>query len=167
VTLSTICSQVQPPLFDLLPPHPPVTLELTSAAHAQGAASALEDAAALGVLLSSPPSATLETRLTLFQALRLPRLATTQILSSTNQYFTMAGLDQKTAEIRKFYKGPFPPWPECGPFSYPIREFFYEYDVFEQAGKVLEFREEGEVPEGMLEFFGDMEGGGRMRLGRE
>ena len=83
--------------------------------HAQGGVSALEDAGALEVLFDSQRFANtpedMEKRLHLYQTLRLPRSATTQILSSTNPRMTMEGLATKTAEIRKFYSGDLPPWP--------------------------------------------------------
>lgn len=128
--------------------------------YAQGGASAIEDAAALGILLSNiTPTTSLTTRLHLFQQMRIPRSATTQLLSSTNSYISMEGLAEKIAEIRKFYAGPLPPGPECPPFSEPIREFFYGYDAIEEAEKTLKWEgKEGGVPEGELKFFGDVEG---------
>ncbi|KAF2270187.1 FAD/NAD(P)-binding domain-containing protein [Lojkania enalia] len=131
------------------------TVHFMLPSHAQGGCSAIEDAAALEVLFSthsanspSSPSPSpkpfhhtsesLRSRLELYQHLRLPRSATTQILSSTNPHLTMEGLKQKNAEIRKFYAGDLPPWPNgCGPWSQPIREFFYDYDIHQEAEKAL------------------------------
>ncbi|ORY05158.1 hypothetical protein BCR34DRAFT_48489 [Clohesyomyces aquaticus] len=131
--------------------------------HAQGGVSALEDAAALEVLFgssefrSSPAPEVLEKTLQLYSQLRLPRSATTQILSSTNPRMTMEGLASKTEEIRKFYGGELVDWPMgCTSWSEPIREFFYGYDVFEQAEKVMQYRESGLIPEGVLKWFGDV-----------
>ncbi|KAF2187364.1 FAD/NAD(P)-binding domain-containing protein [Zopfia rhizophila CBS 207.26] len=129
--------------------------------HAQGGVSALEDAGALEVLFDSKrftlTPENLENRLKLYQTLRLPRSATTQVLSSTNPRMTMQGLERKTEEIRKFYKGELVDWPlGCASWSPPIREFFYGYDVFEQAERAMEYAETGEVPEGVLKWFGDV-----------
>ncbi|KAF1961722.1 FAD/NAD(P)-binding domain-containing protein [Byssothecium circinans] len=103
---------------------------------------------------------TLAERLALFTALRLPRSATTQILSSTNPRFTMANLDSKTKEIRRFYRGELPDWPlGVGIFSRPVREFFYGYDVFAEAGRAVVWWD-GRGSEGR----GGGEGEGEVRL---
>lgn len=129
--------------------------------HAQGGCSALEDAAALEILLSpstlpSPLSASaLSTRLDLYQNLRLPRSATTQILSSTNPWITMDQVAKKTEEIRKFYGGPLPDWPKgLGPMSAPLREFWYGYDVVREAASAMRFVDTGKLPEGWRWFGG-------------
>ncbi|KAF2107134.1 hypothetical protein BDV96DRAFT_305823 [Lophiotrema nucula] len=138
--------------------------------HAQGGCSSLEDAAALEVLFSpnyskpfSYSEANLEKRLHLFQHLRLPRSATTQILSSLNPQLTMEGLKSKNAEIRKFYKGELPNWPfGTGPWGPVLREFFYDYDVFKETEGALNGwdEESGIVEEGSFRWFGDIDGRG-------
>jgi salicylate hydroxylase len=132
--------------------------------HAQGGCSALEDAGALEVLFATstftslpPSSAELATRLSLYSQLRLPRSATTQILSSANPRMTMEGLAGKREEVRKFYKGDVVDYPlGCTSWSHPIREFWYGYDVLEQAERALEYKDSGVVPEGALKWFGDV-----------
>lgn len=134
--------------------------------HAQGACSALEDAGALEILFAASnftySPANLEKRLNLYQQLRLPRSATTQILSSTNPRFTMEGLAKKTDEIRKFYQGELVDWPMgVTSWSEPIRDFFYGYDVFKEAEKAMEYAEVGALPQGW-KWFGDVKERGRM-----
>ncbi|KAF2634806.1 FAD/NAD(P)-binding domain-containing protein [Massarina eburnea CBS 473.64] len=126
--------------------------------HAQGGCQALEDAGAIECLFATPssPSFTsrsspctftytpqnLANRLNLFKHLRLPRSATAQILSSTNPRFTMANINMKTEEIRKFYTGELPDWPSgAGSFSGPIRDFFYGYDIFKEASRAVEWQD--------------------------
>ncbi|KAJ4298281.1 hypothetical protein N0V90_006181 [Kalmusia sp. IMI 367209] len=119
--------------------------------HAQGGCSALEDAAALEILFSistiSSDQGALAKRLELYQQLRLPRSATTQILSSTNAMLTMEMVEKKTAEIRQFYKGDLIDWPKgLTSWSPPIREFFYGYDAFKEAEEAMKYREDGQLP---------------------
>jgi salicylate hydroxylase len=120
--------------------------------HAQGGCSALEDAAALEVLFNagtiSPDAADLASRLQLYTQLRLPRSATTQILSSTNPWLTMEQVAKKTEEIRQFYKGHLLDWPKgLEPWSSPIREFFYNYDIVGEAEEAMKHRDKGKLPE--------------------
>lgn len=130
--------------------------------HAQGACAALEDAAALEPLFSSPcythSAENLEKRLKLYQALRLPRSATTQILSSTNPKLTMAGLAEKEKEMRQFYKGELVDWPMgCTSWSVPIREFFYNYDILAEADKTVKAEMEGKsLEEAGVRWFGGL-----------
>jgi len=140
--------------------------------HAQGGCQALEDAGALEVLFQAstfdtlpPAKQELEKRLGLYQQLRMPRSATTQILSSTNPMLTMEALEGKTNEIRAFYKGELVDWPlGVRSWSPPIQKFFYGYDVFEQAEKVMVYKDEGKVKEGVLKWFGEVERGERMKF---
>ncbi|KAL5438689.1 hypothetical protein PMIN07_011657 [Paraphaeosphaeria minitans] len=97
--------------------------------HAQGGCSALEDAAAFEILFDAstilPDAGDLAKRLGLYMQLRLPRSATTQILSSTNPWLTMEQVAKKTGEIRQFYQGDLVDWPKgLEPWSAPIRQFF-------------------------------------------
>ncbi|KAF2448372.1 FAD/NAD(P)-binding domain-containing protein [Karstenula rhodostoma CBS 690.94] len=129
--------------------------------HAQGGCAALEDAAALEVLFGastiSPGAADLAKRLELYTQLRLPRSATTQILSSTNPWLTMDQVAKKTEEIRKFYKGDLVDWPKgLEPWSSPIREFFYGYDVVGDAEEAMKYRYSGKLPESW-KWFGEVE----------
>jgi salicylate hydroxylase len=132
--------------------------------HAQGGCAALEDAGALEILFASstfttlPPSAAeLATRLSLYSQLRLPRAATTQIMSSARPGMTMEGLAGKRAEVRKFYKGDVVDYPlGCTTLSEPVQDFWYGYDVFEQAARAMRYKDSGVVPEGVLKWFGDV-----------
>lgn len=140
--------------------------------HAQGGCSALEDAGALEVLFAAPSFDTLppllselSTRLLLYTHLRLPRSATTQILSSTNPRMTMEGLATKKDEIRKFYAGDLVDYPlGCISWSRPVREFWYGYDVFEQGEMAMKYKGDGKVPEGVLRWFGDVRVGEKMEF---
>jgi salicylate hydroxylase len=72
---------------------------------------------------------------------------------------TMEGLAGKQAEIRKFYKGPIVDYPlGCTSWSDQVREFWYRYDIFEQAERAMGFLKEGDVvvPDGGLQWFGDV-----------
>ncbi|KAF1964196.1 FAD/NAD(P)-binding domain-containing protein [Bimuria novae-zelandiae CBS 107.79] len=131
--------------------------------HAQGGCSALEDATALEILFVADTiasdSSSLASRLDLYQQLRLPRSATTQILSSTNPQLTMDKVAEKTEEIRRFYGGHLVDWPKgSGPWSREIREFWYGYDVVGEAEEAMKYRESGRLPEGWRWFGGGREG---------
>jgi len=119
--------------------------------HAQGGSMAIEDAAALEVLLADlKPDGDFRKRLELWEQLRLPRCATTQILS--NAMFYESGL-KKTELVRRYYQGPLfnlaaESWSE------PIREFFYAYDIAAEAEKALRYKDlEGGIPEGGVRYF--------------
>lgn len=126
--------------------------------HAQGGCQGVESAAALGTLFSDLPSnfrpSDLENRLRIFQQLRLPRSAATQILSSLNPQLNQTAKEEKLAEIKRFYQGPLYNI-NAQPWSEPIRDFFYAYDVFEEAERAKQFvgKEDG-IPEGAVEYFG-------------
>jgi salicylate hydroxylase len=110
-------------------------LILTDAAHAQGTAVALEDSAAFEILfrdLEDP--ALVEERLRVFEKVRLPRGALTQILS--NAGMGRHAVPEVEEEIRKFYQGPLPP-PDALPYSAPFRDLFFTYNIFEEARKAL------------------------------
>ncbi|KAF1995474.1 FAD/NAD(P)-binding domain-containing protein, partial [Amniculicola lignicola CBS 123094] len=97
--------------------------------HAQGGAMAVEDAGALEILFDpktyTHSPAALSKRLSTFEKLRLPRTATTQIMSSLNPNLTMEGLERQVGDIRRFYAGELVDWPRgCGPWSEAIREFW-------------------------------------------
>lgn len=129
--------------------------------HAQGGCSALEDAAALEILFDAstitPDVVDLAKRLELYTQLRLPRSATAQILSSTNPWLTMEQVAKKTEEIRQFYQGDLVDWPKgLEPWSAPIREFFYGYDVVGEAEEAMKYMDSGKLPESW-KWFGDLE----------
>lgn len=129
--------------------------------HAQGGCSAIEDAAALEILFNaetiSSSSAEIAKRLELYTQLRLPRSATTQILSSTNPMLTMEEVAKKTDEIRQFYKGHLVAWPrEARMWSAPTREFWYAYDMVGQAEEAMKHRDSGQLPEGW-QWFGKLD----------
>lgn len=112
--------------------------------HAQGVSSSIEDAAALEVLLSglSPSPSLQETlthRLSVFETLRLPRVAATQILTEPIVPGPMFIENGKKAEarIRQYYDGPLPPMTSV-PHSVPICDFFFGYDVSKDAREALE-----------------------------
>ncbi|PSN74693.1 FAD/NAD(P)-binding domain-containing protein [Corynespora cassiicola Philippines] len=125
--------------------------------HAQGGCSGLEDAAALGLLFdqstlplahSSTFASVIEKRLALFQYLRLPRTATTQILSANSPTLTMEGVMRMESDIRKFYSGELIDWPKgLTPWCPEIRDFWYGYDVFRESKKIMEWvaKEEDEA----------------------
>ena len=109
---------------------------LTRAAHAQGTAVALEDAAAFEVLFSNLEDAGLvKERLGLFERVRLPRGAMTQIVSNAGH--GRHAVPEVAKEVRRFYQGPLPP-PDAQAYSKPFRDLFFGYDVFEEARKALE-----------------------------
>ena|SRR2546423_11387897 len=108
---------------------------LTISAHGQGASSAIEDAAALEVLLAGANSTDVASRLGRFQSLRHPRATATQAMSN----YMMAGGPKMIEEARKYYDGALPP-PGSKTFSQPFCDFFFQYNVFEEAEKVMEMQ---------------------------
>ncbi|KAH9891448.1 hypothetical protein F4778DRAFT_772959 [Xylariomycetidae sp. FL2044] len=105
--------------------------------HAQGASMAIEDAAALGVLFSSNAApADVPARLRLYDELRLPRARAAQIMSNM-----MAGPNNKDSmitEIRRYYgdSGSIP-GRNAMTFSEEYNDFFFSYNVVEEARKLL------------------------------
>lgn len=98
---------------------------------------ALEDAAALEVLMANMTSnKTVEPLLQLFQDVRLPRSATTQIIS--NAMFYSKSLDWPDM-IRRYYQGPLP-MPDAEPWSV-YSGFFYSYDVFWECKKAMQYHD--------------------------
>jgi salicylate hydroxylase len=105
---------------------------LTIPAHGQGASISIEDAAALEVLLEGATSEDIVDRLQLFQSLRHPRATATQAMSN----YMIQGGPKMIEEARKYYTGALPP-PGSKTFSQPFSDFFFQYDIFEEAKKVL------------------------------
>lgn len=122
--------------------------------HAQGASMALEDAAALQVLFSNiQPDDDISQRLQIYQQLRMPRSATTQLLSNAMMYFK--GGDEAGRRIKKYYAGELPLGEES--WSENIQSFFYDYDIFAQAEKALKYANDpAGIPDGTLKYFGDL-----------
>jgi salicylate hydroxylase len=101
-------------------------------------------------MASMTPDDTVEQRLQLFQDVRLPRCAATQLMS--NGMFYSHALD-KQEMIHRHYQGPLPPQ-NIQPWSEPIRDFFYAYDVFEESKKAIQYKDQaGGVPDGVLRYF--------------
>lgn len=120
--------------------------------HAQGAAMSLEDAATLEVFFRDfGEGDSIEERLELFSRLRLPRNATTQLLSNDMMYDGTA--EEAVERIRQFYKGPLLA-PDAGSWSSAAHDFFYTYDAFKQAEKALKHvNADGGIPDGAVRFF--------------
>jgi salicylate hydroxylase len=80
---------------------------------------------------------------------------------------TVEGLAKKTEEIRQFYDGPLVDFPMgCASWNKPVREFFYGYDIFEQAELAMSLRDEGlDKVKAALKYFGDVEGVKEIREG--
>ena len=99
---------------------------------------ALEDAVVLEVLLADVTGKDdVERRLELFEKLRLPRAGTTQAFSN----YMMAGGAKMVEEVRKRYNGPILP-PDAKTFSPAFCDFFFSYNILEEAQKALqEFRD--------------------------
>jgi salicylate hydroxylase len=100
--------------------------------HAQGAVLAMEESAALGVLLHGANTSTLKTRLEAYNDLMRPHCAAVQMLSNNP-----AGMnDEILKKLREVYDGRVP---EQGmPFSKPYRDFFYSWNVSDEAKAKLE-----------------------------
>ncbi|KXH29462.1 hypothetical protein CSAL01_01673 [Colletotrichum salicis] len=93
-----------------------------------GAAMAIEDAAALGVLLSSMTSKDeISTRLDMFNQLRLKRVAATQTASSQHQWDPT----RVSEEQRQYFDGDIPQTTE------DLERFSYENDVIRDAFDLL------------------------------
>lgn len=118
--------------------------------HAQGGCMAIEDAASLEILFSNMSRTdTVEERLRLFQDLRLPRNVVTQILS--NKMFYYEGMNDADDAIREQYSGRILKPGHHEGWTEEIREFFYSYDVFEEARKALQYKgQPGGVPREIL-----------------
>jgi salicylate hydroxylase len=121
------------------------TIVIGDAAHvmlptyAAGGAVTIESAACLEILLSkvSIPidNEFIRSRLRLFNKLRLGRCNMTMLLS--NAGFAGVAAPGVEIEIRRFYDGPLPK-PGSIPWCAENREFFFKYDVFKEALKLLE-----------------------------
>lgn len=102
--------------------------------HGQGASMAMEDAAALEVLFSKVPSvAEVESRLKLFDSLRLPRVRAAQSMSNK----MMGPPDALIAEVKKYYEGEIP-GPTAKTFGPEYNSFFFLYDIYSEAAKLLQ-----------------------------
>ncbi|KZL68492.1 salicylate protein [Colletotrichum incanum] len=96
---------------------------------AQGAAMAIEDAAALGVLLSNLDSKEeISARLDMFNELRLKRVAATQILSSEHEWKPT----RLSEEQRGYFDGKVPQTED------DVYRYSFEHDVIRDALKILQ-----------------------------
>ncbi|KIW94167.1 uncharacterized protein Z519_05483 [Cladophialophora bantiana CBS 173.52] len=100
--------------------------------HGQGACMALEDAMALQVLFSDVTDAdddnAVQSRLQLFDKLRLPRVSAVQTMSNK----MMGPPDKMIAEVKRHYTGPIP-GPKAKTFSKEYNDFFFLYNVEDEA----------------------------------
>ncbi|OQV06923.1 FAD binding domain-containing protein [Cladophialophora immunda] len=102
--------------------------------HGQGASMALEDALALQVLfgdVADSPDA-VQSRLQQFDKLRLPRVSAVQTMSNK----MMGPPDRMVAEVKRYYTGPIP-GPKAKTFSKEYNDFFFLYDVEDEARKLV------------------------------
>ncbi|KLP10120.1 Uncharacterized protein LW94_9233 [Fusarium fujikuroi] len=101
--------------------------------HAQGAVLAIEEAAALEALFKDmQDSEQIAERLGLYNDILKRRIHVTQLLSDAQPGISSV-LRQRAEDI--WGEGIFPP--DAMNFTRPIRDFFYSYDVMEEAEKVL------------------------------
>jgi hypothetical protein len=84
-------------------------------------------------LLAGATSEDVAARLDLFQSLRHPRATAIQAMSN----YMMVGGPKMIEEARKYYDGALPP-PGSKTYSQPFCDFFFQYDIFQEAKKVLE-----------------------------
>lgn len=133
--------------------------------HAGGGSCAIEDAATLeNILANLQNKEELDTRLQLWQAVRLPRNSVIQILSN-NRFFRSDHSTSGVADlIHPFYETPLPTVLPPG-WSRPTRGFFCSYNAFDAAERVLAWSKEdgslaklletGKIPEAVVKHFGD------------
>ncbi|ETI20751.1 hypothetical protein G647_07093 [Cladophialophora carrionii CBS 160.54] len=99
--------------------------------HGQGASMALEDAMALQVLFTGVESAAeVASKLQVFDRLRIPRVSAVQTMSNR----MMGPPDKMIAEIKRYYGGDIP-GPKAKTFSNEYNDFFFLYDVENEAKK--------------------------------
>lgn len=79
-------------------------------------------------------------RLQLFNDFRLPRDNTTQLYSNLQMPRNVSEKEDVIHNIRRFYGGPLMPM-ESSPFARERQEFFYGYDVFQQARSAMKVRD--------------------------
>ena len=127
---------------------------------AGGGSTSLEDAETLGLLFSTVPDASIETmssRLELFNALRVPRDATQQILSTA--MFKPQPAAALKARIEPFYSGELP-GTMLGGWNKAACEFLCGYDVFHETEKAMASAEQqgwrnvGQLPDELVRHFG-------------
>lgn len=94
----------------------------------------IEDAGALEVFFAGATNVddNIKKRLQLFEKMRLVRCATIQIMSNG----VMDSPEMVEKEIRKYYSGPLPP-ADSMPYSLPLRDFFFGYNVLEESANAL------------------------------
>ncbi len=129
---------------------------------AGGGSTSLEDAATLGMLLSDVPDSELDTirsRLELFNALRLPRDATQQVIS--NSMFKPQSVATLKDKISSFYAGELPN-KILGGWTKETCEFVCGYDVEEETHKAKawaaqrQWQSVSKLPDGLVQHFGEI-----------
>ena len=102
--------------------------------HGQGSSSAIEDAASLGVFLSSANKTDVPSRLRSWQSFRLPRASTVQLISISFP----APLEQLEEQIRKDigYDGTLPE--NVVSHDKSVQTWLFQYDVRKEAKRFLE-----------------------------
>ncbi|KAL8907266.1 MAG: hypothetical protein Q9207_001507 [Kuettlingeria erythrocarpa] len=103
----------------------------------QGASSAIESAGCLEVLFSGTRREDVQSRLELFEQLRLRRCGPMHVFS--NMLPGPDGYAWMVEKIKPFWDDPARPLPPPGskPMSFPFREFMYAYDIREESKKAL------------------------------
>jgi salicylate hydroxylase len=131
---------------------------------AGGGSTSLEDATTLGILFSTTPDSSLETissRLELFDALRVPRDATQQILSTA--MFKPQPAAALKSRTEPFYSGDLP-GTMLGGWNKATCEFLCGYDVSHETEKAMAWAEQrvwrdfGMLPDGLVQHFGEVGG---------
>lgn len=103
---------------------------------------AIETTGALPIFFPSCSSITprsVPQRLQLFNAFRHSRVTTTQLLSNTPPHTwsqNPTAYDDMLRQIRKYYDGNIPPR-TARPWGEEFRDWFFSYDVIEQAEEFL------------------------------
>jgi salicylate hydroxylase len=102
--------------------------------HGQGASMAMEDAAALGVLLESVSSADeVIEQLKSFDKLRLPRVRAAQVMSNK----MMGPPDKLIEEVKQYYAGDIP-GPGSKTFGPEYNDFFFNYDARKESQSLID-----------------------------
>lgn len=95
---------------------------------------ALEDAIALETLFADVSTDDVPQILEMYNKLRIPRLSAVQTMSNKLK----PGMEQQMLdEVKKYYGGHIP-GPEAPTFSTPYNDFFFSYDVAEEAKNLKE-----------------------------
>lgn len=102
--------------------------------HGQGASMALEDAVAMEVLFRGiDGQKALTSRIEAYDTLRVPRVAAVQTMSNK----MMGPPDRMISEVKRYYDGPIP-GPKAKTFSQEYNDFFFLYDIEQEAQKMVD-----------------------------